>query len=59
VEKIADSESKSALKGGEHQDFIGVGSWNVLTGGGVPMQHLTVREKLAHDELADLAFIGN
>jgi hypothetical protein len=47
------------LKGGEHQDFIGVGSWNVLTGGGVPMQHLTVREKLAHDELADLAFIGN
>jgi hypothetical protein len=60
VEEIADWESKSMLEeGGEHHDFIGVRSWNVLTGGRTPLQHLTVREKVAHDELTDLTFISD
>jgi hypothetical protein len=60
MEKIADWESKSALEeGGEHHDFIGVGCWNLLTGGRAPLQHLTVREKVARDKLTDLAFISD
>jgi hypothetical protein len=55
-----DWETKSALEvGGEHHDFIGVGFWNVLTSGWAPLQHLTVREKVACDELTDLVFIGD
>jgi hypothetical protein len=45
-------------EGGEHRNFIGAGCWNVLTGGGVPLQNLTVREKVARNKLTDLAFIG-
>jgi hypothetical protein len=60
AEEIVDQESKSALEeGGKHHDFVGVGCWNVLTVGRAPLQHLTVREKVARDELTDLAFIGD
>jgi hypothetical protein len=37
MEEIADWEPKFALEGGEHHDFIGVGCWNVLTGGRAPL----------------------
>jgi hypothetical protein len=60
AEEITGWESKSALEeGGEHHDFIGVGCWNVLTSGRAPLQHLTVKEKEARNELADLAFVGD
>jgi hypothetical protein len=57
MEEITDWESKSALEeGGEHHDFIGVGCWDDLTGGRAPL-HL--REKVASDELTDLASVDN
>jgi hypothetical protein len=59
MEEIVDWEPKFALEGGEHHDFIGVGCWNALTGGRAPLLHLMVRETIAHNELMDLAFIGD
>jgi hypothetical protein len=60
TEEITYWESKSALEeGGEHHDFIGVGCWNVLTGGRAPLQHVTVRENVACNELTDLAFVDD
>jgi hypothetical protein len=60
VEKIIDWESKPTLEeGGEHHDFIGVEGWSVFTGGGAPLQHLMVMEKVVHGELTDLAFIND
>jgi hypothetical protein len=38
---------------------LGVGCWDVFIGGRLPLQHLTVREKVAHDELTDLAFVSD
>jgi hypothetical protein len=46
-------------EGGEHHNLIGVGSRYILTGGRTPLQHLTIWEKIALDELTDLILISD
>jgi hypothetical protein len=46
-------------EGGEYHNFICVECWDVLTDGRTSLQHLTIREKMARDELADLIFVSN
>jgi hypothetical protein len=46
-------------EGGGHHDFIGVRCWDVFIGGRAPLQHLTIGEKVARDELTDLAFVSD
>jgi hypothetical protein len=57
VEEIASWDAESALKGGKHHDFICIGCRNLFTGSRAPLQHGTIREKVVHNELADLTFI--
>jgi hypothetical protein len=60
TEEIANWKSKFVLEeGGEHHNLVGVGCWDILTGGRAPLQHLMIREKMSCDELTDLGFIGN
>jgi hypothetical protein len=46
TKKVAGWEPKSPLKGGKHHDFSGIGCWNVLLGGRLPLKHNVIREKV-------------
>jgi hypothetical protein len=60
AEEIAGREAESALKKGrKHHNFIGIGCGKIFTGDGMPLQHGTIREKVIHNKLANLAFICN
>jgi hypothetical protein len=60
VKEITDWKTKPTLEeGGEYHNFICVGCQNVLTGGRAPLQHPTVWEKMAHDELVNLVFVSD
>jgi hypothetical protein len=58
VEEIIDQKTESALaEGGKHHDFVGIGCQDALPDGRVPLQYLTVREKMVRNKLADFDFI--
>jgi hypothetical protein len=58
AEEVTDWEAKSALKeGGKHQDLIGIGCWDVLSGSRTPLQHCAVWEKVIHNKFADFTLI--
>jgi hypothetical protein len=60
VKEITDWKTKPTLEeGGEHHNFICGGCWDVLADGRVPLQHLTVWEKMARDKLMNLIFVTN
>jgi hypothetical protein len=60
TEEITGREAESTLKEGrKHHNFIGIGCGKIFTGGGTPLQHSVIWEKVIHNELANLAFICN
>jgi hypothetical protein len=54
--RVAESALKKERK---HHNFIGIGCEKIFTGGGMPLQHGAIREKVIHNELVNLAFIRN
>jgi hypothetical protein len=51
TEEITSWEAKSTLKeGGEHQNLIHVGCWDVFPDGKTPLQHGAVREMVIRNK---------